>query len=64
MKTVRFDLSDLLPPAFGAKERAGMWRTLQRYLQDPAAINSITRELEKAAFSARECEKATGGDCT
>lgn len=61
--TVRFDLSDLQPPAFGAKDGQGMWRTFRRYLANPADEGGVVRELEDAAGKAAACETAVGGEC-
>ena len=61
--TVRFDLSDLQPPAFGARAEQGMWEILQDFLSDPSDVDGVTRRLEAAAKAAGECERAIGGDC-
>jgi alpha-glucoside transport system substrate-binding protein len=60
---VRFDLSDMLPPAFGARDSQGMWKILQEYLQDPADIDGVTAKLQKAAASAAACEADNSGEC-
>jgi hypothetical protein len=62
-KTVRFDLSDLQPPAFGAVEQQGMWAILQDFLRHPSAIDRTTQRLETAAKAAWACERAIGGRC-
>jgi len=55
---VRFDLSDLLPPAFGATSTQGMWPLFQRYLKDgPASIGRVTRALQAGVNAARACEE-------
>jgi alpha-glucoside transport system substrate-binding protein len=51
-KTKRFDLSDLEPPAFGARSDKGMQKILRDFLRG-ADINSVMRELETAASHAR-----------
>lgn len=50
-EVVRFDLSDLTPPAFGAGTHASMWRLLQDYLADPRHPERLARALEAAAAS-------------
>jgi alpha-glucoside transport system substrate-binding protein len=62
-RTVRFDLSDLQPPAFGAVAQQGMWAILQSFLRHPHAIDRTTRRLEHAANAAWACERAIGGRC-
>jgi len=62
-RTVRFDLSDLLPPAFGAKDGQGMWRTLRTYLNNPSDVDRIAAELQDASAKAAACEAAVGGEC-
>lgn len=49
---VRFDMSDQMPPAFGATPAQGEWRILQDFLVDPTQIDSIMQQLEDAATSA------------
>ncbi|HET9443611.1 MAG TPA: ABC transporter substrate-binding protein [Acidimicrobiales bacterium] len=51
-KTFRFDLSDLVPAAFGGTKGAGMWGRLQDWLADPADIDGITQKLEAEANAA------------
>lgn len=50
-EVVRFDLSDLTPPAFGAGTHASMWRLLQDYLAHPVDPEQLARDLEAAATS-------------
>lgn len=50
-EVVRFDLSDLTPPAFGAGTNARMWRLLQDYLADPRDPERLAGALEAAALS-------------
>lgn len=57
-QAVRFDLSDLQPPAFGARSTQGMWPLFQRYLKDgPASIGRVTRALQAGVKAARACEE-------
>ena len=49
---VVFDLSDLQPPAFGGTPGQGLWKLLQDFVADPAAIDRLTGELESAATAA------------
>ncbi len=58
-KTVRFDLSDLVPPAFGGSEGVGMREILRSYLKDPGNIDVVTQRLEAAAKYADGLEKTT-----
>jgi alpha-glucoside transport system substrate-binding protein len=61
--TIRFDLSDQQPPAFGSTDGQGMWLTLQQFLADPSQIDRITRTLQTEASAAWACERAEGGQC-
>jgi alpha-glucoside transport system substrate-binding protein len=61
--TIRFDLSDQLPPAFGSTDGQGMWLTLQQFLADPSQIDRVTSELQSEASAARACEQAVRGQC-
>ncbi|MGH9041183.1 MAG: ABC transporter substrate-binding protein [Acidimicrobiia bacterium] len=49
---VVFDLSDLQPPAFGGTPGQGLWKLLQDFVAEPAAIDRLTREIEAAAADA------------
>jgi ABC-type glycerol-3-phosphate transport system substrate-binding protein len=60
---LRFDLSDLQPPSFGASARQGMWWILQRYLKGTMSVASTTQRLERAAHGARVCERLVRGLC-
>jgi alpha-glucoside transport system substrate-binding protein len=62
-QTLRFDLSDLQPPSFGASAGQGMWKILQRYLADTGSVATTTRRLERAARGARLCERLVRGLC-
>ena len=57
-ETVRFDLSDLVPPAFGAIEGQGMRQILRDYLKDPSEIEGVTQRLEEAASASDRLERA------
>jgi ABC-type glycerol-3-phosphate transport system substrate-binding protein len=50
----RFDLSDLVPGAFGSTDGAGIWGQLQRWLEDPAAAGTVLEALEREAQAAYE----------
>lgn len=50
--SVRFDLSDLQPAAFGATVGDGMWQTLQDFLGDPSDIEGTMERLEAEAARA------------
>jgi alpha-glucoside transport system substrate-binding protein len=49
---VRFDLSDLVPPEFGARSEKGMRRILQDWLKNPHDIDGTAARLEEAAAAA------------
>jgi alpha-glucoside transport system substrate-binding protein len=51
-ESVRYDLSDLAPSAFGATDGKGMWKLLQDFLRDPADIKDIQKGLESEAAKA------------
>jgi alpha-glucoside transport system substrate-binding protein len=61
--TVRFDLSDLQPPAFGATDEQGMWAIFQDFLANPRDPDGTARRLERAARAAWACERAIAGRC-
>ncbi|MGP3953166.1 ABC transporter substrate-binding protein [Streptomyces sp. 7N604] len=50
--SVRFDLSDLAPAAFGGTKGAGEWKLLQDFLRDPSDPEGTARKLEAAAAKA------------
>ncbi|MET7390592.1 ABC transporter substrate-binding protein [Streptomyces sp. NPDC005529] len=50
--SVRFDMSDQAPAAFGGTKGAGEWKLLQDFLRDPSNPKSTAAELEKAASKA------------
>jgi len=51
-KTFRFDLSDLLPSAFGGTPAQGMWKDLQDFLANPANVQGTAQTLERDAAAA------------
>ncbi|MFH9552998.1 ABC transporter substrate-binding protein [Streptomyces sp. NPDC017435] len=50
--TVRFDMSDQAPAAFGGTKGAGEWKILQDFLRDPADPKATAAQLESAAAKA------------
>ncbi|WP_030224615.1 ABC transporter substrate-binding protein [Streptomyces sp. NRRL WC-3626] len=50
--SVRFDMSDQAPAAFGGTKGTGEWKILQDFLRDPADPAKTAAELEKAAAKA------------
>jgi alpha-glucoside transport system substrate-binding protein len=48
-KTIRFDLSDLLPPAFGASPDQGMAKILKDFLRGTSTIKATTQRLQNDA---------------
>jgi alpha-glucoside transport system substrate-binding protein len=62
-KATRFDLSDLVPPAFGATPTQGMAKILQDYLRGALDIDGATHELQAAVRTAAYCERALDGVC-
>jgi len=46
---VRFDLSDQLPTNLGSNPRAGLWKELWNFLQNPADIADFGTRMEAAA---------------
>jgi ABC-type Fe3+ transport system substrate-binding protein len=51
-ETFRFDLSDLVPSAFGGTPSQGMWQALQDFLQNPTDVQGTADKLEAAAAAA------------
>jgi alpha-glucoside transport system substrate-binding protein len=51
-ETFRFDLSDMVPSAFGGTPAQGMWQELQNFLQDPEDVQGTAERLESAAARA------------
>ncbi|MCQ6554610.1 ABC transporter substrate-binding protein [Streptomyces sp. C10-9-1] len=50
--TVRFDMSDQAPAAFGGTKGAGEWKILQDFLRDPSDPAATAASLEAAAAKA------------
>ncbi|WP_225836273.1 ABC transporter substrate-binding protein [Streptomyces sp. NK08204] len=50
--TVRFDMSDQAPAAFGGTKGTGEWKLLQDFLRDPSNPKSTAAKLESAAAQA------------
>ncbi|MFC9331181.1 ABC transporter substrate-binding protein [Kitasatospora sp. NPDC057015] len=50
--TLRFDLSDQAPAAFGGTQGSGEWKILQDFLADPSDVTGTARQLEAAAAAA------------
>jgi alpha-glucoside transport system substrate-binding protein len=47
--SVRFDMSDQAPAAFGGTKGAGEWKLLQDFLRDPSDAKATAAKLEAAA---------------
>ncbi|WP_333775813.1 ABC transporter substrate-binding protein [Streptomyces sp. IBSBF 3136] len=50
--SVRFDMSDQAPAAFGGTKGAGEWKLLQDFLRDPSDPKGTAAKLESAAAKA------------
>ncbi|AJT63369.3 hypothetical protein T261_1684 [Streptomyces lydicus] len=50
--SVRFDMSDQAPAAFGGTQGAGEWKLLQDFLRDPSDPKGTAEKLEAAAAKA------------
>lgn len=50
--TVRFDMSDQAPAAFGGTKGAGEWKLLQDFLRDPSDPQGTAAKLETEAAKA------------
>jgi alpha-glucoside transport system substrate-binding protein len=50
--SVRFDMSDLAPAAFGGTPGTGEWKALQDFLRDPSDPEAAAHDLEAAAAKA------------
>jgi alpha-glucoside transport system substrate-binding protein len=48
----RFDLSDLVPAAFGATTGQGLWKLFQDFVQNPQNVDGIAQQMEQAAARA------------
>jgi len=51
-ETIRFDMSDLQPPSFGATPGQGMWKIFQDFLRNPTDVKGTATSLEKARLAA------------
>ncbi|WP_261165841.1 ABC transporter substrate-binding protein [Microbacterium sp. Marseille-Q6965] len=51
-ETLRFDMSDLLPSAFGGTQGQGFWQEMIAFYQDPSDVQGTMERLEAAAASA------------
>jgi alpha-glucoside transport system substrate-binding protein len=51
-KTIRFDMSDLEPAAFGGTVGQGEFKIFQDFLKSPTNVNGIAASLEKSAAAA------------
>ena len=50
--TVKYDLSDLQPTAFGATTGEGIWGILTDFVSDPSDVDGTAQQLEAAAKAA------------
>jgi alpha-glucoside transport system substrate-binding protein len=48
-----FDLSDLVPSAFGSTTGAGIWGNIQTWLEDPSNVDAVLEQLEAEAEAAQ-----------
>jgi ABC-type glycerol-3-phosphate transport system substrate-binding protein len=51
-QTLRFDMSDLQPTAFGATVGQGEWKIFQDFLKNPSDVQGTAQALESAAAKA------------
>jgi len=51
-ETFRFDMSDLVPSAFGATPGQGFWKAMTDFVASPDNIDGIAQQLETAAAQA------------
>jgi ABC-type glycerol-3-phosphate transport system substrate-binding protein len=56
-RTVRFDMSDQQPAAFGATEGQGEWKLFQDFVSNPNNVDDISQQLESAATQAYSAQK-------
>jgi alpha-glucoside transport system substrate-binding protein len=56
-QTVRFDMSDQQPSAFGAATGQGEWKLFQDFVSNPSNVEGITQQLESAATQAYSAQK-------
>jgi alpha-glucoside transport system substrate-binding protein len=45
----RFDLSDVVPSAFGATTGQGLWKLFQDFVSNPQNVDGIAQQMEQAA---------------
>jgi alpha-glucoside transport system substrate-binding protein len=45
----RFDLSDVVPSAFGATTGQGLWKLFQDFVNNPQNVDGIAQQMEQAA---------------
>lgn len=50
--TLRFDMSDLAPSAFGGTQGQGFWQDMISFYQDPSDVEGTMKALEKDAAAA------------
>lgn len=50
--SLRFDMSDQTPPAFGGTEGRGLWEDLQNFVRHPDNVKKVQQQLEKDAKAA------------
>jgi ABC-type glycerol-3-phosphate transport system substrate-binding protein len=55
--SVRFDMSDQQPAAFGATAGQGEWKLFQDFVSDPGNVEGIAQQLESAAAQAYGAQK-------
>jgi alpha-glucoside transport system substrate-binding protein len=48
-EVVRWDLSDLVPPEFGATTGQGLWKLFQDFVANPDDVDGIAEKMEQAA---------------
>jgi alpha-glucoside transport system substrate-binding protein len=48
-EVIRWDLSDLVPPEFGATTGQGLWKLFQDFVANPEDVDGIAQQMEQAA---------------
>jgi alpha-glucoside transport system substrate-binding protein len=48
-EVLRWDLSDLVPPEFGATTGQGLWKLFQDFVANPDDVDGIAQQMEQAA---------------
>jgi alpha-glucoside transport system substrate-binding protein len=51
-EVIRWDLSDLVPPEFGATTGQGLWKLFQDFVANPDDVDGIAEQMERAASAA------------